>query len=339
MSLFEQALALSDPANGVQGFVVVHDTSRGPATGGIRFYPYGSEEEALEDGIRLARAMTLKAAAAELPVGGGKIVVIEPPDAKRHDALRSVGRSIESMAGRFLAGRDVGVPVEDGAVVRSETSYMVDESDDGVGDLNRATALGVLAGARVALASHLNRVDFKGVRVALQGAGGVGAWLARKLAEAGAELYVSDPSQEALGALRDAVSFHEVSVEAIYSVECDLFAPCAIGGVLDERTAARLAARTVVGSANNVLASAAIGDVLAERDVLFVPDFLVNAGALIQGVRFLLYGEKHSPGAIEAIGERTARLLGRAKTDGVTPLRLLERELASRFDRQEDVHL
>jgi len=330
MSLFERALALSDPDHGLQGFVVIHDTSRGPATGGIRLYPYRNEEEALADGIRLARAMTLKAAAAELPVGGGKIVLSSPPEDKRHDALRAVGRAIEAMEGRFLAGRDVGLPVAEGAIVRSETSYMVDESGDGVGDLNLATALGVLAGVRAAVAFQLSRTSLSGLRVSLQGAGGVGAWLARKLAEEGAELFVCDPSRGALDRLRERVSFREVPVDAIYSVECDLFAPCAVGGVLDERTSSELEARVVVGSANNTLAMPEIADTLAARGVLFVPDFLVNAGALIQGVRFLIHGERQSPGAIEAIGERTAALLSRAQTAGLPPLRLLERELGGR---------
>ncbi len=332
MNLFERAIALSDPASGLQGFMVIHNTSRGPATGGIRLYPYASEHDALADGIRLARAMTYKAAAASLPVGGGKIVLIKPPESKRHDTLLAIGRVLEGMGGRFLAGRDVGLPIEDGAVIRRETSHMVDESDEGVGDLNLATALGVVAAARAALAFHLNRSDFEGVRVALQGAGGVGAWLARKLSEEGAELYVCDPSRDALDELAKSVSFQEVRVDDIYSVECELFAPCAIGGVLDEQTTANLAARIVVGSANNVLATAAVGDALAARNIVFVPDYLANAGALIQGVRFLLQGEKRSLDAIEAIGDRTERLLMRAKPAGLTPIQLLEQELASQFD-------
>lgn len=328
MSLFERAVALSDPANGLEGFMVIHSSSRGPATGGIRLYPYGSEHDALLDGIRLARAMTFKAAAANLPVGGGKIVLMKPPKAKRRDALLGVGRFIESMEGRFLAGRDVGLPIEDGAIVRSETSHMVDESSEGVGDLNLATARGVLSGARAALAFQLNRTDWHGVRVALQGAGGVGAWLAQKLSAEGAELYVCDPNRDALDALRKTLAFREVGVDEIYSVECELFAPCAIGGVLDDQTAPRLAARIVVGSANNVLARVEVGDILAARGILFVPDYLVNAGALIQGVRFLLHGERRSLDAIDAIGERTEQLLTRAKSAAITPVRLLERELS-----------
>jgi len=139
---FEQVIALNDRACGLSGFMVLHDTSRGPASGGIRIYPYETEEAALTDGFRLARAMTFKAAAADLPVGGGKIVLRESGSLVREEALKAVGRALEVLGGRFLAGRDVGVPVADGAWVRSETSFMVDESEAGVGDLNRATAIG-----------------------------------------------------------------------------------------------------------------------------------------------------------------------------------------------------
>lgn len=332
MSLFEKALALSDPASGLRGFMVCHSTVRGPATGGIRLYPYANEEEALADGIRLGHAMTFKAAAAGLPVGGGKIVVMRPPPAKRRDALGAIGRAIDAMAGEFLAGRDVGVPVEDGAIVREHTSYMVDESDAGVGDLNLATALGVLAAVRTALSFQLGRDELSGVRVALQGAGGVGAWIAKKMAAEGAELYVCDPDRAALEQLADTVSFHEVGVDDIYAVECELFAPCAIGGVLTVDNAGTLAARIVAGSANNVLASPEVDEALAARGILFVPDYLVNAGALIQGVRFLLHGERRSPAAIDAIGDKARGLLTRAQSAGVTPLALLNRELSAQFD-------
>lgn len=335
MSLFEQAIGLSEPANGLEGFMVLHSTARGPATGGIRLYPYASDEEALADGIRLARAMTFKAAAAELPVGGGKIVLRTPPESRRRDALLAVGRAIDAMDGRFLAGRDVGVPVEDGSIVREATSYMVDESDvsaGGVGDLNRATALGVLAAIKAAVSVELSRPRLHGVRIAIQGAGGVGAWLARELAREGAELFVCDTNPAALDELADAISFHRVRVDDVFAVESDVFAPCAIGGVLDEKTAGALEAKIVAGSANNPLASPEVAEALATRGVVFVPDYLVNAGALIQGVRFLLHGERRSTAAIEAIGEKTKRLLTRAKTDGCSPLTLLNRELSAQFD-------
>ncbi len=323
---FEQVIALNDRPSGLSGFMVLHDTTRGPAAGGIRIYPYETEEAALTDGFRLARAMTFKAAAADLPVGGGKIVLRETNALVREEALKAVGRALEVLGGRFLAGRDVGVPVAHGRWVRSETSFMVDESDAGVGDLNRATAIGVEAGARAALSFATGRESWSGVRVALQGAGGVGTWLARMLSASGAEIHASDPSPRALEELRSFVSFREVAPEKILDVECDLFAPCAIGGVLDSEGARRLNARVVAGSANNVLASKAAGEALFARGVAYAPDYLVNAGALIQGVRFLRMGERSSPEALAAIGEKTGALLARSRKAGIPPEALLERE-------------
>jgi leucine dehydrogenase len=330
---FEQVIALSDRACGLAGFMVLHDTSRGPAAGGIRIYPYETEDLALEDGFRLARAMTFKAAAADLPVGGGKIVLMESRSLRREEALKTVGRALEVLGGRFLAGRDVGVPVADGVWVRSETSFMVDESDAGVGDLNRATAIGVEAGARAALGFATGASSWSGVRVALQGAGGVGTWLARILADAGAELLVSDPSRRALEELRSFVDFEEVARDRILDADCDVFTPCAIGGVLDERGVGRLKARVVAGSANNILASKDAGAALFSRGTAYAPDYLVNAGALIQGVRFLRFGERTSGEALEAIGERTRILLERSREAQVAPEEFLERETLARLGR------
>ena len=332
---FEQVVALNETDSGLRGFMVLHDTSRGPATGGIRLYPYGSEDEALEDGFRLARAMTYKAAAAELAVGGGKIVLMNHARLAREEALRAVGRAIETLSGRFLAGRDVGVTVSDGALVRSQTRYMVDESESGVGDLNRATALGVLAGAQAALAFRLERADWSGVKVAIQGAGGVGSWLAKLLADAGAELFVSDTSPGAIEALGAEVGFHEVAPDAILDVDCNLFAPCAVGGVIDESAAARLKATVIAGSANNVLCSERAGLALFEAGIAYAPDYLVNAGALIQGVRFLTAGERSSP-AVTEIARKTSALLERSRSLRRPPEAILEEEVRARLDASRE---
>ncbi len=322
---FEQIVALNDPSCGLAGFMVLHDTTRGPAAGGIRIYPYQSEDDALDDGLKLAHAMTFKAAAADLPVGGGKIVLMERPDMNRAETLKAVGRSIESLGGRFLAGRDVGVPVEHGAWVSSETRFMVDESDKGVGDLNRATAIGVEAGARAALAFRLVVDRWDGVRVALQGAGGVGRWLAKILAQEGAELIVSDTRPEALAALAEEVRFQDVHPDEIFAASEDVFCPCAVGGVIDDKTLELLSARVVAGSANNILAEPRHAQALFERNIAYPPDFLINAGALIQGIRFLLMGERDSREAIAGIGEKTRELLATAAELGEPPDSVLAR--------------
>jgi leucine dehydrogenase len=177
----------------------------------------------------------------------------------------------------------------------------------------------------------MERSDWAGIRVAIQGAGGVGSWLARILAAAGAELLVSDPDRNALSELGRDVAFREIPPGDILESECDVFAPCAIGGILDAAAAERLDAKVVAGSANNVLASPRAGEVLFSRGIVYAPDFLVNAGALIQGVRFLLTGERASPSAIAAIGEKTAALLARARQQAVPAEVLLERETALRL--------
>ena len=328
----EEILPIEDPSCGLRGFIVIHSTVRGPATGGIRLYPYASDEAARTDGFRLARAMTFKAAAADLPVGGGKIVLFDAPGLERDEALRSVGRTLESMNGAFLAGRDVGIPVADGAIIRSQTRYMVDESDEGVGDLNLVTALGVLAGARAALAFRLGTSSFRGIRVALQGTGGVGRWLATKLTEEGAVLTVCDTSRAALEALRETRPFREVPPDAICDVECELFAPCAIGGAVDTDTAKRIKASVVAGSANNILSGPEAGATLMARGITYAPDFLVNAGALVQGVRFLLKGERRSPDAILDIGMRTTQLREKARDRDVPPEALLEAVTRERLE-------
>jgi leucine dehydrogenase len=331
---FEQVVALSDPSCGLAGFMVLHDTSRGPAAGGIRLFPYQNEEEALSDGFKLARAMTFKSAAADLPVGGGKIVLVEHPDLVRQEALRAVGRAIQSLGGRFLAGRDVGVPLEQGAWIRAETTYMVDETDEGVGDLNRSTALGVVAGARAALRFHLGADGWTGVRIAIQGAGGVGRWLAKILSEQGADLVISDLQEQPLEDLAREISFIAVGPEDIYGASRDIFCPCAVGGTINASTIGRLTARIVAGSANNVLAEPELGRKLHERGVVYAPDYLVNAGALIQGVQFLLTGDRESPEAIGRIGDRTYRLLEQAASLNAPPIEILEEKTNAKLEQQ-----
>lgn len=331
---FEQVIALCDPSCGLAGFMVIHDTTRGPAAGGIRLFPYTNEEQALADGFKLARAMTLKAAAADLPVGGGKIVLIAHQDLIRKDALHAVGRVIQSMGGRFLTGRDVGVTVAQGQWVRTETRYMVDETDQGVGDLNRATAIGVEAGARAALRHRLKTDTWKGVRVAVQGVGGVGRSLATILAEEGAEIVAADPRDEALAALAEQIAFDVVSPAEIYSASPDVFCPCAVGGVLNDRTVQKLTARIVAGSANNVLSEPEIGRILHQRGIAYAPDYLINAGALIQGIRFLLHGERASGDAIRGIGEKVQGVLEASARHREPPEVLLERQTRHRLRAQ-----
>jgi leucine dehydrogenase len=209
---------------------------------------------------------------------------------------------------------------------------MVDESEDGVGDLNRSTAIGVERGARAALNFRLGVESWEGVHVAIQGAGGVGSWLAKILAAQGAELSISDTRSEALEALSSEIRFHQVAPGEIFGASEDLFCPCAVGGVLNDQTLAKLSARVVAGSANNVLAEPKHGETLRARNITYAPDFLVNSGALIQGIRFLLNGETDSSEAISAIGDKTRRLLDEAAANGEPPEALLLRQTLETID-------
>jgi leucine dehydrogenase len=211
---------------------------------------------------------------------------------------------------------------------------MVDETESGVGDLNRATAIGVEAGARVALRFCLGIDNWKGIRVAIQGAGGVGQWLARILSDEGADLAVSDLNEKTLERLAEQTSFEAVGPEEIYSASRDVFCPCAVGSVLNDETVDRLTARVVAGSANNVLSEPSIGKTLHQLGICYVPDSLISAGALIQGIRFLLTGERESRDAIAQIGEKTHELLATAASSQEPPCHIFERDTRRKIGPQ-----
>lgn len=327
----EQIIALCEPSIGLAGFIVIDNTTRGPATGGIRIFPYLSEQDALEDGLRLARAMTFKNAAAELPAGGGKVVLLAGEDINKKHMLQATGRIIQSLGGRFLAGRDVGVSLEDAHIIRQETEYMVDESENGLGDLNRHTALGVIAGAAAALQHRSGQTDWRGIRVAIQGVGGVGTWLARELSSRGAHLVVADTQPERLIALRDQIDFEEVAPHEIMFAKCDLLSPCAVGAVVHEGNVADIRAHVVAGSANNILASSRAGEELHRRKIVYAPDYLINAGAVIAGTHFLRFQQRRGDIAPRAIGEKTRGLLRRASQQDLPPEKLLSEETLRRL--------
>mgnify|MGYP000007312652 CR=1 FL=1 len=307
---YEQVIVLNNNASGLRGFIVIHDTTRGPALGGIRVRPYADEEEALTDGLRLARAMSYKAAMADLPCGGGKAVVIESSDWDREQAMRTLGRFIESLRGRFRTGRDLGVTEEDLRILREETHYV---GCEGV-ESDEYTALGVIEGMRACLdhlagAAEPSANPFSGITVAVQGVGRVGWAIARRLSEAGARVIVADVDERRARAAERAFAAQVVSPEMIYEAPADVFCPCAVGGVITERTIALLRARVIAGSANNVLADDALGWMLWERGVLYAPDYVINAGALIHGANVSLKGKRENEAEVRRIYERVREIL------------------------------
>ncbi|GBC81895.1 Leucine dehydrogenase [bacterium HR10] len=324
---YEQVIALNNNASGLWGFIVIHDTTRGPALGGIRVRPYASEAEALEDGLRLARAMSYKAAIADLPCGGGKAVVIEHPEWDRVLAMRTLGRFIESLRGRFQTGRDLGLTEEDVRLLREETRYIGCEGAES----DEYTALGVIEGMR-ACVEHLGGGEssgqpFAGLTVAVQGVGSVGWAIARRLHEAGVRLIVADVDERRARAAERAFGARVVAPEEIYEAPADVFCPCALGGVLTERTIALLRARIVAGSANNVLADEALGWTLRERGILYAPDFVINAGALIHGANLYLKGKRENEADVRRIYDRMREILTVAERERV-PTNVVAQRLA-----------
>ncbi|MHC5073064.1 MAG: Glu/Leu/Phe/Val dehydrogenase dimerization domain-containing protein, partial [Planctomycetota bacterium] len=318
---FEQIQVLKDPGIGFLGFIVIHDTRRGPAFGGIRRWTYGTPEEALEDCLRLAEAMTLKCAIQDIPAGGGKAVVVQQPGLDRQAGYRLLGRYVQHMAGRFYTGPDVGTEPGDLEAVASATQFVAQPGPDGPGNLGEPTALGVFAAIR-ALAARLGASDLGGLTIAVQGLGEVGARLARMLHEAGATLLIADVREETATSLGSELGARVVDTDEILGVPCDIYAPCAMGGVINTDSLPALRARGIAGAANNVLATPEHGDELHRRGILYAPDFVVNSGALVHGALFYLEGRPPPASRVERIGTLVGEILDRAAAEDRPPSRL-----------------
>lgn len=305
---FEQVIAINNNASRCRAYVVIHDTTLGPAFGGLRFWKYDTEDHGLDDALRLARAMTYKCALAGIRGGGGKTVVFVDDRMDRAAVVRQVGRVIENLGGRYFAGRDVGCTDADMKTLAHETKYVAHE------ELSDATATGVLQGIRACLAVVHGSDSLGGTKIAVQGLGRVGYFLARKLAAEGASVTGAEINEQHAHAAEHELGVTLVPPEAILDVDCDVFAPCALGGVINSTTARRLKCKIVAGAANNVLEEESDGQILHERGILYAPDFVINAGALISGATRLLTGTNDSAAqvrrlydVIREIGERSRR--------------------------------
>jgi leucine dehydrogenase len=281
---YERVIFAQDEAAGLKTIIAIHSTRLGPALGGCRIQPYPSQDEALEDVLRLAESMTWKAAAAGLDLGGGKAVVIADPARDKSEALlRAYARVVESLGGRYITSVDVGSSVEDLDEMRRETKHVVGVSPayGGSGDPSPITSAGVASAIRSCIYQTFRDATMSGRRVAIQGAGKVGYHLAGILKHEGADVIVADPNLDAVARAVTDFGVETAPAETILETECDVLAPCALGGVINEETIPRLKCRIVCGSANNQLATIADGDALARADILYAPDFIVNAGGLI----------------------------------------------------------
>lgn len=283
VSGYERVLLGSDEAAGYQGIIAIHSTALGPAVGGTRYWSYKTEDEALTDGLRLARGMTYKNALAGLPFGGGKSIIMRDGNAgDREQLFRAHGRMVNSLAGKYFTAEDVGTSPADMEFILKESAYVTGLQGRS-GDPSPHTARGVFRAMQAAAKHKWGRDDLAGKTVAIQGCGHVGYFLAGELARVGARLIVTDVDAAKLKRVVDDHRATAVTPEEIYSVTADIFAPCALGGVLNDQTIPQLKATLVAGAANNQLLEPRHGDLLQQRGVLYAPDYAANAGGVING--------------------------------------------------------
>ena len=283
VSGYEQVLRIERPELGLLAFIAVHSTAFGPAAGGLRMRPYDDEADALDDVLRLARGMTYKNVAANLPLGGGKAVIIGDPHCeKTPEKLLAVAQVIESLGGAYWTAEDMGMGPDDMELIASRTAYVAGRSNGAYasGDPSPVTAAGVFAAIKATYRRRF-RHDIAGAAIAIQGLGHVGWSLAEKLAGAGCRLIVADTDRTRVDRARAAFGCAAAEPDEIIYVEADLFAPCAIGGVLNDETIPRLSARAIAGAANNQLAEPRHGRMLDARGVLYAPDYVANGGGII----------------------------------------------------------
>lgn len=281
----EQVVFGYDKEAGLKAIIAIHNTTLGPALGGTRMWPYKSEQEALRDVLRLSRGMTYKAAVAGLNLGGGKAVIIGDPERDKNEILfRAFGRLVEGLHGRYVTAEDVGVSVRDVEWMRSETQYVVgiSESLHGSGDPSPVTARGVHYGIKACMEEVFGSSVLRGVRVAIQGLGHVGVSLAEMLHREGAKLIVSDLHENRVKEVVDKYKATAVHADEIYAVDAEIFAPCALGGVVNDSTLPQFNFKIIAGAANNQLEDGRKHNLaLKEKDILYAPDYVINAGGLI----------------------------------------------------------
>lgn len=322
---------------GLVAIIAIHSTILGPALGGARFYPFPNEQAALTDVLRLARSMTYKSAVAGNDLGGGKAVAIIDRDHKSADVLHAFGAFVDRLDGQYITAADVGTTTDDMIVIHDATPHVagLPISMGGSGDPSPMTALGVLHAMQAAVEHRFGSPSLADRHVVVSGVGKVGATLAAELVEAGAMVTVADVNRAAADDLVAKFGVGAVETELAHTVECDVFAPCALGGVLSVATIPQLRCSLVVGAANNQLATTDCGDLLASRDILYVPDYLANAGGVINIAEERGgYDVERARRRVVAIEEHSAEVLHTAVTEGLTPVAAAEaiadRRLAER---------
>lgn len=337
----EQVVFCRNDAVGLRAIIAIHDTTLGPAIGGCRLYDYATEADALRDALRLARGMTYKAAVAGLDLGGGNAVILGDPSIKSEALFRAFGRHVQSLGGRFVTAEDMNTNVEDMNWIRRETKWVTgtDARHAGSGDPSPVSAWGVFHGIRACLEVVYGSSEVAGRKVAIQGVGNVGFHLARYLHEAGARLVVADINTRNLKRALDKFGGEVVEGDDIFRADVDVFAPCAIGGIVNARTIGLIRAPIIAGGANNVLEDEeADSRLLAQKQITYAPDYVINAGGLMS-----VYSELRgwpNPKAMsdaESIFETVKRVLHKAQAEGVSTITASNRLAEERIEAVANV--
>ncbi len=334
----EQVVYCSNPRIGLRAIVAIHDTTLGPALGGVRMWPYDDEDAALTDVLRLSRGMTYKNALAGLEHGGGKAVIIGDPAVDRTEArMRCFGRFLDSLGGRYITAEDVGMTAVDMEYILQETPWVTGthEYRGGSGDPSPFTAQGTLAGIRACLRERFGHADIGEVSYAVQGAGHVGLELISRLRDHDARVYVCDVDADRVQRAVDEFGCEAVDREAIFDTGAEVFVPCALGGVINRETLPRLRCDIIAGAANNQLATTADGDELHRRGIVYAPDYAINAGGVMNvSLEMKGYSAERAHAMAERIEETVAAIFARARAEAIPTWlaadRLAEARIAER---------
>lgn len=328
---FQEVVFCNDNASGLRAIIAIHSTTLGPALGGVRMQPYAAEDEALDDVLRLARGMTYKAAISGVNLGGGKSVIIgNHRTQKTESLLHAMGRFIHGLGGRYIAGQDIGTDSHDMAAIRAMTPHVscVHKSAGGAGDPSFATAYGVTAGIRAVLKASTGEDSLANRHIAIQGVGHVGYFVAKYCHEANARLTIADVSSDQLANATKDFGANVVEPGEIYDVECDVFAPCSVGAVINDNTIPRLRCLGIAGAANNVLAEPRHGMALMERGIIYGPDYLVNSGGLIRCQAEVLRQAVDDESVLDAVSRiyhQTLDVIDRAQGHGISTAEAADR--------------
>ncbi|MEF2095867.1 branched-chain amino acid dehydrogenase [Bacillus sp. CFBP9009] len=337
---YEQLLFCQDKQSGLKAIIAIHDTTLGPALGGTRMWTYASEEDAIEDALRLSRGMTYKNAAAGLNLGGGKTVIIgDPRKDKNEEMFRAFGRYIQGLNGRYITAEDVGTTVEDMDLIHEETDFVtgISPAFGSSGNPSPVTAYGVYRGMKAAAKEAFGTDSLEGKVVAVQGVGNVSYNLCRHLHEEGAKLIVTDINKESVARAVESFGATAVNPDEIYGVDCDIYAPCALGAVINDHTINQIKAKVIAGAANNQLKEPVHGDQIHEKGIIYAPDYVINAGGVINVADELLgYNRERALKKVETVYDTIERVIEIAKRDQIPTYKAADRMAEERIARMRN---